>query len=192
MDIAAVHGGLERRMNSHFGQRMLRRGMYAIQNPREIFGKLRLNWGVIAELGCGSGFYSKHLLRRATLLYCVDPNHEYLGILKKHIKSDKMRIHEESADATTIPDKSVDTVFLANSFHDMQNRRKVVAEINRIIKSDGVIVVIDWKKERSEIGPPYNIRMSDADYSHYFSSFKVRKKFEAGRHHFGIVLVEKT
>ena len=136
------------------------------ENPEAVINSLvggsRL--GCTADLGCGPGYYCAQLLELSDELYCVDPNAEFLGIIKEHIKDERVHLVNSSASSTGIPRKSIDTVVMANSFHDMDFKDGVVAEIKKILKDDGRLLIIDWKKEESDFGPPFDIRMSKEKY----------------------------
>ncbi len=140
------------------------------------------NDNVILDYGCGVGFYCRYLRRFASKLYCIDIDEEALEEVKKNI-SGAITL----TDVSTIPDHSVDVVFFANSFHDM-NREEVVKSVERIIKESGRIIVIDWNKEKTEFGPPLSIRMSKEDYIKAFPDFKLEKEFESEPNHYGLVL----
>ncbi|AAY80387.1 class I SAM-dependent methyltransferase [Sulfolobus acidocaldarius] len=144
---------------------------------------------IVAELGCGSGFYCKKLVKLAKKVYCVDIDCEALEDAKLSLNTKAVFLCE-SADKTSIPDAEIDVVLLANSFHDMDNKEEVVREIWRILKDDGRVLVVDWKKEKTEIGPPVNIRFSEEDYVRYFKTFKLTDKFFPSRYHYGLVFVK--
>jgi ubiquinone/menaquinone biosynthesis C-methylase UbiE len=148
---------------------------------------------VIVDLGCGSGFYAAKLKPFASILYCIDSSKAMLSVARNRIHGKTVRFLEEDSSRTSLPALSVDVVFLANSFHDM-DRHKTSAEVNRILKFEGRIIVVDWKKgiEQSgerRCGPPDKIRMSETDYLRWFTEFKITKRFEVGKNHFGIVLM---
>ncbi|TRM72978.1 class I SAM-dependent methyltransferase, partial [Sulfolobus sp. A20-N-F8] len=84
--------------------------------------------------------------------------------------------------------KSVDYILFANSFHDMENKEEIINEVNRILKDDGRVIIIDWKKENTNFGPPVSIRMSEKEYLYWFKGFKIVKRFNPTPYHYGLVL----
>ncbi len=68
------------------------------------------------------------------------------------------------------------------------NRSNVYKEILRILKADGIVIIIDWKKEETSFGPPIHIRMSKEDYLDVFKDFKLVKEFVPGPYHYGLLL----
>nr|3I9F_A Chain A, Putative type 11 methyltransferase [Saccharolobus solfataricus]3I9F_B Chain B, Putative type 11 methyltransferase [Saccharolobus solfataricus] len=143
--------------------------------------------GVIVDYGCGNGFYCKYLLEFATKLYCIDIN----VIALKEVK-EKFDSVITLSDPKEIPDNSVDFILFANSFHDMDDKQHVISEVKRILKDDGRVIIIDWRKENTGIGPPLSIRMDEKDYMGWFSNFVVEKRFNPTPYHFGLVLKRKT
>ncbi|WP_338602157.1 class I SAM-dependent methyltransferase [Sulfolobus tengchongensis] len=143
--------------------------------------------GVIVDYGCGNGFYCKYLLEYATKLYCIDINIVALEEVRKKFSNAITLTNPKE-----IPDQSVDFILFANSFHDIEDKEYVVNEVNRILKRDGRVIIIDWKKEDTGFGPPLSIRMSEEDYLMWFKDFTIEKRFEPTPYHFGLVMRRKT
>ena len=91
-------------------------------------------------------------------------------------------------DTLGIDPGSVDLVLFANSFHDIRDKDKVIMEMDRILRKDGRIIILDWKKEEMETGPPYRLRMSESDYMKLFSNYVILERFDTPSTHFGMVL----
>jgi SAM-dependent methyltransferase len=73
----------------------------------------------------------------------------------------------------------------------MRDKKKVYEEVKRILKPEGKVIIVDWKKD-ANFGPPKSVRMGKEDYVHFFSpDFELEKEFEVGPHHFGLVLKRK-
>ncbi len=145
---------------------------------------------IIAELGCGAGFYCKYLQKYAEKLYCVDASGEALEEAKKQLSNSNVVFLNEDAAHTSIPSGSIDALLFANSFHDM-DREQVYKEAKRILKPSGRVIIIDWEKKETEFGPPMSIRLSKEDYLEIFNDFKLEKEFTPGMHHYGLVLRRK-
>ena len=141
---------------------------------------------VIVDYGCGSGRFEGILLKFAKTLYCIDINKDVLMDVKSRFPS---AITIE--DTRTIPSSSVDFVLLANSFHDFDDKQAAVAEINRVLRSTGRIIVIDFEKMKTQFGPPISIRMNKEDYLRYFYGFRIFREFKPAESHYGLVIVRK-
>ncbi len=146
---------------------------------------------IMADLGCGPGFYAKKLKEFASVLYCIDSSKAMLAVARKNLNGKNVRFIEADSSDIPLSDSSVDVLFMANSFHDM-DKKPTSKEVMRILKPDGMIVIIDWEKSgdgKEERGPPAYLRMSKEDYLKFFPGFGIKKEFTPGRDHFGIVLV---
>lgn len=151
---------------------------------KEIEGLVK-SGSVILDFGCGAGHYCKFLDRYASKLYCIDISEDALLETKAAVpRAITMK------DTLGIAAGSVDLVLFANSFHDIRDKDRVVAEIGRLLNVGGRIVILDWKKEEMEIGPPYRLRMSESDYMESFSGYVILERFKTPSTHFGMVLAK--
>jgi len=153
------------------------------EDPEEFLPELLRGGEIIADVGCGPGYYAQTLVKFASKLYCVHVNPRMLQELRKRVKDPKVVTSESTS---SIPDSSVDVVILANSFHDM-DREKARAEVERILKPKGKVIVVDWKKEDTPIGPPLLKRMSEEDYVRELKGFRLILKFPVGPYHYGLL-----
>ncbi|WP_369609398.1 class I SAM-dependent methyltransferase [Sulfurisphaera javensis] len=158
------------------------------ENPETFLRNILTKGEVIAELGCGTGFYCQFLKEFAAKLYCVDAFCPALEEAKK--KAPSAIFLCEDASKTSIPSESVDVVLFANSFHDMKNKDLVVKEVKRILKKGGRVIIIDWDKRNTRIGPPSWIRMSEEEYIEYFKDFKLIDKFKPSEYQYGLVFIK--
>ncbi len=163
-----------------------------VDRPEKFLPKLFHNRNlVIADIGCGRGYYAQHLIGYSSLLYCVDIDREALADVENRLKDSGKRARF-LVSTSAVPTGSVDVILYANSFHDIENKNKASKEAARVLKPDGMIIVVDWKKGvLTPFGPPQNIRMSEADYLERFPGFKILKKFRPSPYHFGLVLGRK-
>lgn len=153
------------------------------------FIKGNVNAGsVVADIGCGTGRFTSVIAPIASLVYCVDSNEDAINEARRSIKSSNVVFLNENADSLSIPDHSIDVVLLAFSFHDMDNKESVVNEIKRVIKPGGKVIIIDWVKEKTPMGPPVDIRLSEDDYIKAFKEFKPIQVSRVSQYHYGIVL----
>lgn len=159
-----------------------------IENPENYLSKILSKDLVIAELGCGNGFYCQYLKDYASKLYCVDSFCPALEEAK--LKAPSAIFLCEDASHTSIPTNTIDVVLFANSFHDMKNKEEVVNEVKRILKSQGLVIIIDWEKKETRYGPPLWVRMSEEEYLRYFKDFKLVNKFKPSEYQYGLVLMK--
>lgn len=106
---------------------------------------------VIADIGAGTGIFTKLLLDEGYKVYAVEPNQpmrdaavEQLSVYKNFIPVDG------AAEDTTLPDKSIDLIVCAQAFHWFSNDNTKM-EFKRIL-TDNAKTALIW-----------NNRLNDAD-----------------------------
>jgi SAM-dependent methyltransferase len=107
---------------------------------------------VIADLGSGTGISAELFLRHGNTVYGVEPNdamrHAAQHLLQGH---PNFRSVNGRAEATTLPDASVDVVVAAQAFHwfGVAAARE---EVRRILRPDGWCVLL-WNTRRLDSTP---------------------------------------
>ena len=107
---------------------------------------------VIADVGSGTGIWSKSLLEGGARVFAVEPNREMREAAERLLKNfGGFTSVAATAEATTLPDQSVDLVTAAQAFHWF-DRGKTRAEFARILKPGGWIALL-WNDRRSDSTP---------------------------------------
>jgi ubiquinone/menaquinone biosynthesis C-methylase UbiE len=134
------------------------------QNPDEILDTVDLNYDyVAADLGCGSGFLTIPLSSRIRKVYGIDIQKEMLEYLEQKIEKQKIEnITPLLSEQNEIPleNGTLDLLITANTLHEFSDKEKMITEIRRVLKQDGKVVIVDFKKEETGFGPPLAIRLS--------------------------------
>lgn len=100
---------------------------------------------VILDLCCGTGnqlnLLSKHGFRN---LHCLDISDSMLEIAKRSNSS--IKIYNEDAIKTSFDDASFDVVIISFAIHekDRNTQQALIDEAYRIIKKDGLMLVVDY------------------------------------------------
>ena len=132
----------------------------AWQKPHEVIEALRLGSDeVIADIGAGSGYFTRRLAQHAGKVYAVDVDEKLLAMIPK---SEKIVTVHASPDDPKLPDASVDTVFFCDVLHHIDNRAAYYARLLTALKPGGRIVVIDFHKRELPVGPPVSMKLSES------------------------------
>jgi SAM-dependent methyltransferase len=106
----------------------------------------------VADVGSGTGILTRFFLENGNLVYGVEPNAEMRHAGEELLKAfPKFSSIASVAEATTLPDGSVDIVTAAQAFHwfDPPAARE---EFARILRPDGWVAVI-WNERKTTLGP---------------------------------------
>lgn len=119
------------------------------------------------DVGCGYGFFT---LRAATIVgetgkvYGVDVDSSSIDKLKSDAVKKGLKnifVKVGPAEETVFCRKCADIVFYSIVLHDFRDPARVLRNAKLMLKPNGKLVNLDWKKKPTEIGPPLQIRFSE-------------------------------
>jgi ubiquinone/menaquinone biosynthesis C-methylase UbiE len=100
---------------------------------------------VVADIGSGTGILTGMLLSKAHTVYAVEPNAPMRSAAEEDYRDHPaFRSVAGSAEATTLPSRSVDLITAAQAFHWF-DPEKAKAEFRRILRKEGNIALI-WNE----------------------------------------------
>ncbi len=143
---------------TRFSDRVEDYARYRPGYPDEILSFLEDECGltdgsVVADVGSGTGNLSVLFLEHGNRVLAVEPSEEMRAAAERHFGGHPgFESVAGSAEATTLPDGSVDFVVVANSLHWV-DRDAAKAEFSRILKPDGRVAVV-WSIARTT-GTPF-------------------------------------
>lgn len=158
----------------------------------------------VADLGCGASghfvFPAAHLVGSKGQVYAVDILKSVLSAIESRGKLEGVDNVEgvwadlEKPGSTKITDGSVDLTLLVNTLSQIPAKETVVREAARITKSGGTLIVGDWKRTASPLGPPPERRLDPAMAKQLVGvgGFELIKEFEAGPYHYGLVFRKRA
>ncbi|HVT42899.1 MAG TPA: methyltransferase domain-containing protein [Thermoanaerobaculia bacterium] len=135
--------------------------------PEDVVEKLELTPGMtVADIGAGTGYFSIPIARKIEpgRVHAVDLQGQMLETLREKLSTDAITnvvVTEGSASATNLDAELCDLVFLANVWHELNDHAAVLDEARRILRSEGRLVILDWRKSIDPPpGPPTEHRVS--------------------------------
>ncbi len=131
--------------------------------PDYIWDKLKLEKpDVLVEIGAGTAFFSVAFLQKSpgAKIYACDVSDIMIDWMMDNIAPNNPDIIPVKTAEYTVPLESgaADLLFMINLHHELDHPSLTVKEANRLLKPDGKIFVVDWKKEEMAEGPPAKIR----------------------------------
>lgn len=153
----------------------------------------------VADLGCGRrGHFSLQaakLVGNKGLVYAVDVIKDILKNVQgtaqlygiSNIKS--IWADLEIAGSTKLKDGSIDIAMLNNILFQTKKKKEIVNEAVRILKKNGALLIIDWKKIKTPFGPPAEDRVRPGAIKDYVQKcgLTLIHEIDAGPHHYALV-----
>ena len=107
---------------------------------------------VVADVGSGTGIFSEFLLGAGCTVLGVEPNDEMRRAAEGTLaRQTRFRSVPGTAEATTLPERSVDLVTAAQAFHWF-DRARTRAEFRRILKPRGWTALV-WNDRQLDSTP---------------------------------------
>jgi SAM-dependent methyltransferase len=106
----------------------------------------------IADIGSGTGISARPLLEAGHTVFGIEPNAPMRQAAERLLASfPNFRSLDATAEATTLPNVSVDLVLAAQAFHWF-DRTRARAEFARILRPGGWLVLV-WNERRLDASP---------------------------------------
>jgi ubiquinone/menaquinone biosynthesis C-methylase UbiE len=123
--------------------------------PSQVLSLLGLLPGMrVADIGAGTGYFSIPIARtvgRSGHVFAVDLQAEMLDMLRKKLESadapQNISLHAGNATLLPLPGNSVDIVFYANIWHEIEDLESTFREASRISIPGGKIAILDWRDD---------------------------------------------
>jgi ubiquinone/menaquinone biosynthesis C-methylase UbiE len=124
------------------------RPSYPIQVIELMRREMNLNENsFVADVGSGTGIFTKLLLETGCTVYAVEPNEPMRRAGEEFLqKFERFRSIDGSSENTNLPDETVDLIVAAQAFHWFE-REKAKGEFRRIIKPGGFVALI-WNERQ--------------------------------------------
>ena len=142
----------------------------AYQKPQEVVKALKIEEGeVIADIGAGSGYFSVRLARpvgEKGRVYAVDVNPDLIVHLNRRVRNLNLKNVVTilcAPDDPLLADGSVNRVLICDTWHHIPGHAKYLALLKRMLKPGGQVIMIDFKKAKTPVGPPMELRIDRDD-----------------------------
>jgi ubiquinone/menaquinone biosynthesis C-methylase UbiE len=144
-----------------------REGRAETERPDDVVAAMHLqNGAVVAEIGCGTGFFSRRLARAVGPLgkvYAEDIQPEMLDLLQKYATEDG------DANIVTVlggetdprlPKGQMDWILLVDVYHEFQNPAPMLAKIREALRPGGHVALVEYRAEdhsADHLSPPHRM-----------------------------------
>lgn len=157
----------------------------------------------LVDIGSGNGYFA---LAGAALVdpapvYAVDVDAALLDELERMAgetgRSNVIPLTGDARELSSILPERIEIALIANTFHGIENPRRVTAEVARSLTDDGRLLVVNWHDRPpaetpvagAPRGPPEELRLSPAQTREALAedSFTAGSVVELPPHHYALV-----
>jgi ubiquinone/menaquinone biosynthesis C-methylase UbiE len=131
------------------------------QMPNRVFDEIGIKPGqVIADVGCGIGYFSLRLAERigeSGMVYASDIDKEalqYLGERCKKLGIQNIQLIQGDENDPLLPKASIDLVLIVNTINFVENSSLFLKNLKSSLKSGGLVAVIQWDAEKMDSEMP--------------------------------------
>ena len=170
---------------------------FGLIDTAQFFRELDLQKGVtFLDVACGWGSYSlaaSDIVGKDGRVYAVDLWEDgILNLRKETVSKGNQNIEAFVSDVgqkIPIENDCVDVCLMATALHDFvrdQVDRGAMKEVVRVMKPEGILVIVEYKKKDGPPGPPKPVRLSPQEVDALVSAygFKQKRYTEIGANHY--------
>jgi len=121
--------------------------------PYQIIEALALQQGQnVADIGAGGGYFSLRFadaVGREGQVYAIDTNPKFLEFIRNSAKEKGLNNVETilvTEDNLTLPERSLDLVFMRNVYHHLSNRVEYSRKLRDLLKPEGRVAIIEYRR----------------------------------------------
>jgi len=167
--------------------------------PQEIVLQMGLREGMrVIDVGSGVGHYAlaaAPIVGDSGRIYAIDVQEEVLKSLRREVVergfSNVSTIWGdiEQSFGTKLKAEVVDAAIIANALFQFEEKKAAIAEVKRVLKPGGIVLVVDWAGCYNSIGPAEECVVEEHTAERLFidAGFHKEKAFRAGPHHYALV-----
>ena len=159
----------------------------------------------VIDLCSGDGWFTWQLAKLARAVIAIDIDAKLLATARLRLTENGLtNCQYVEADAYDLPQRiavAVDHVFLANAFHGVPDKPRLIQAIAAVLKPAGVLAIVNWHarpREQTPVlgeprGPATELRLTPAATiaSVEPNGFTLRTVVDVSPHHYGAVF-ERT
>lgn len=137
--------------------------------PEEILNMLSIKKSdSILDAGAGSGYLTIPAAKQVEdTVYALDMDTRMLDVIDKKAKDENIsniKLVQCSIDNIPLPNKTVDIALASLILHEVEPLTKVLQEISRVLKAEGIFLCLEYEKEESNPnGPPMHLRIPSSE-----------------------------
>jgi ubiquinone/menaquinone biosynthesis C-methylase UbiE len=132
-------------------------------DPAAVLTRLGVRPGMtVIDLCSGDGWFTRQIARIAGTVFAIDIDSELLAAAQRRLEESGCAncrfIEGDAYDVATLTPEPADFVFLANAFHGVPEKPRLVAGVRTALKPSGRFAIVNWharpREETVVLGEP--------------------------------------
>lgn len=121
---------------------------------------------ILADLGCGTGFFTipaSSIVGVEGRIYAVDTSSEMLDEVRARVRASRVgnvKVVKSKEYQIPLSLRSIDFALLAFVIHEVTDKVRFLGHVKKLLRPEGKIIIVEWKKAKSLEGPPLEDRIS--------------------------------
>lgn len=138
------------------------------QQPERVIETLALRGDeVAADIGAGSGYFTRRLAPHVAKVLAVDIDERLLERAKAASPGNVETVLGTLTDPK-LPAGGVDTIFICDVLHHIEARAAYYEKLSAALKPGGRIVIVDFYKKELPVGPPPGMKLTPEEVTAEF------------------------
>jgi ubiquinone/menaquinone biosynthesis C-methylase UbiE len=171
------------------------------ENPKELLLLAGVEKGnSLLDIGTGTGYLSiaaSEIVGVGGTIYALDIYQASIDALNQELSSKGIAnvkpILADAVKVISIARNTIDICLMSNVLHGFVANEEidmVLKNISEVLKEDGKLIIIDFKKAETLFGPPISVKLSVEEVENIVSAYGyvLNKEFTVGENHYGVVL----
>ena len=154
----------------------------------------------VVDIGAGTGYFSLKLAQQAKKVIAVDIDPRFTNYLDSvkvlelpETKQNALETRLATPSDPRLNESEADLAVVVNTYMYFDNRTKYLKTLREGISEGGKILIVDFKKKRTPIGPPSTIRIPlyKVEEELYGAGFKNVKTYDTALDYQYILIAER-
>ena len=148
---------------------------------------------ILVDIGAGTGIFSfAGATITETKVYALEISDKMLEFLrekKAKNKVENLEILKVASDILPLEDNMCDLAIMVTVLHEIEDKKTLLNEIKRILKKDGSLLVVEFHKRETPMGPPVGHRIAEKEVEETCQNrgFNKKDKFNLGDNFYALL-----
>ena len=148
---------------------------------------------VLCDIGAGTGIFSFPATQISSKdIYALEISDSMIEVLKSRAAErsiQNLKIRKVDSPVLPIDSCTCDMAVMVTVLHEVEDKKFMLNEIKRVLRTMGKLLIIEFHKRSTPMGPPIDHRISEELTQEICNNngFKTIDKFSLGENFYGIV-----